>query len=211
MLFIFDWDGTISDSTDKIAECLAEAIEELGLPERTVEERKNIIGLGLSEAILTLFPDLNESRVRKMRDAYSKHYLIKDHNPSPLFPGSKETMDALKDAGHSIAVATGKSRRGLDRILDRLNLQAYFHGTRCADETASKPDPQMVLELIAELNFAADQCVLVGDTEYDLEMASRAGVRSVGVDYGAHHVSRLEKHSPIMLISEFSELLKLVD
>lgn len=209
MLFVFDWDGTLSDSTDKIADCLALAIDELGLAPRSLQERKNIIGLGLSEAILALYPDLTESRIYELRDAYSKHYLLADAAASPLYPEAEETLIALKNSGHKVAVATGKSRRGLDRVLSRLGMADCFHATRCADEACSKPDPLMLHQLMQQLQVSAGQTIMIGDTEYDLEMAARAGVRSVGVDFGAHEVARLQKHNPIMVISTLSQVLSL--
>ena len=207
MLFIFDWDGTIIDSTAKIARCLAEAISDAGLPERSEAERKAIIGLGLDEAIRRLFPDIEPQQLIELRAGYSKHFINADQLPCSFYPSVLETLERLKADGHVLAVATGKSRRGLDRVLANLNMQDFFHITRCADETASKPNPLMLEQILNELDVEVGDAVMIGDTEYDLEMAKFAGMRSIGVSYGVHHVDQLLRHRPQRVIDRFDELL----
>ena len=207
MLFIFDWDGTIIDSTAKIARCLGEAIADAGLPERSEAERRAIIGLGLDEAIRRLFPDIERQQLIELRAGYSKHFINADQLPCSFYPGVVETLNQLKSDGHLLAVATGKSRRGLDRVLANLDMQAFFHLTRCADETASKPHPLMLEQILAETGMAATEAVMIGDTEYDLEMAANIGMASIGVSYGAHSVDQLKRHQPQRIIDQFDQLL----
>ncbi len=207
MLFIFDWDGTVCDSTQKIARCMIEAASALKLPPITEADVFNIIGLGLPEAITTLFPAISERDMGKLKAGYSERFVLDDHQPSKLFEGVEETLAVLKQEGIHIAVATGKSRRGLNRVLKALDWSDYFHSSRCADETASKPDPLMVHELIEELNKAPEECVLIGDTEYDMEMAKRAGIDRIAVSFGAHHIDRLLPYEPKLCVDRFGDIL----
>ncbi|MGK0500867.1 MAG: phosphoglycolate phosphatase [Oceanicoccus sp.] len=207
MLVIFDWDGTLMDSTDKIAQCLLAAINQLNLAERSVEQAKSIIGLGLPEACLSLYPDIGAPMMAKLQQAYSEHFIRADKIPCSFYPRVEEVMAELKGQGHQLAVATGKSRRGLNRVMGSLALQDFFDGSRCADETASKPDPLMINELLVELGYGANQAVMVGDTSFDLEMAANAGVASIGVSYGAHPVERLLAHNPKLMVDHFEHIL----
>ena len=207
MLFIFDWDGTLIDSAQRIVDALQAAIAECSLSPRTDEQSRNIIGLGLPEAITALYPELSVTGREALRQSYVKHYLAADHRPCELFPGVLTTLHALKEKNFHLAVATGKSRRGLDRVLDQLELRDFFDATRCADETRSKPHPQMLHELLAELKLASERAVMVGDTEYDLAMARTAGMQCIAVDYGAHAIDRLLAYEPELVLSEFSQLL----
>ncbi|MYM62209.1 HAD-IA family hydrolase [Pseudomaricurvus sp. HS19] len=210
MLVIFDWDGTLCDSTDKIVTCMREAAADLGLAVPEVEAVKNIIGLGLPEAIQTLFPGLESEGVEAMRQGYAHQYVVADAVPSTFFPGVEETLDALLSGGHQIAVATGKSRAGLNRVMAALGVQTLFHGSRCSDETASKPHPLMLHELLQEFATPVERAVMVGDTEFDMEMARRAGMARVAVDYGAHRISRLVPYEPVACLSLMTGLLPLV-
>lgn len=207
MLFIFDWDGTLIDSAQRIVDALQTAIAQCSLPPRTDEQSRNIIGLGLPEAITALYPTLSDADREALRQSYVKHYLAADHQPCELFPGVLATLHALKEKNFHLAVATGKSRRGLDRVLDQLELHDFFDATRCADETQSKPHPQMLHELLAELKLTPERAVMVGDTEYDLAMAHSAGMPCIAVDYGAHAIDRLLTYEPELVLSEFSQLL----
>jgi phosphoglycolate phosphatase len=186
---------------------MQEAAHELKVPERSDDEIKNIIGLAMREAMLTLYPSMKDSEIHVFRDAYSKIYLHYDAVPSELFPGAMETMHTLKDQSAKLAIATGKSRKGLDRILKSLKLEAFFDFSRCADETASKPDPLMLNELLTEAEVPLKDAVMIGDTEWDMKMADRAGMRKIAVDYGAHTKERLQSCSPDMLISRFDAIL----
>lgn len=207
MLFIFDWDGTLIDSEQRIVGAMQAAISACALSPRSHEQARNIIGLGLPEAIRTLYPELPDSDREALRQGYVTHYLASDHEPCELFPGVPETLRQLKEEGFRLAVATGKSRRGLDRVLDQLGMREFFDATRCADETRSKPHPQMLYELLGELQLPAAQAVMVGDTEYDLAMARSAGMERIAVDYGAHAVERLLPYQPALVLTEFPQLL----
>lgn len=207
MLFIFDWDGTLIDSTAHIISAMQVAAEELQLPALSSEAVQNIIGLGLPEAIVALYPDLGEADRHDLKLGYARHYIALNEYPPQLFSGVLDTLKQLKSDGHLLAVATGKNRRGLRRILDQLDMLEFFHASRCADETQSKPHPQMLYELLSELATPAEGAVMVGDTEYDLAMAKAAGMPRIGVDYGAHAVERLLAYEPDMILSDFSQLL----
>lgn len=191
-LLIFDWDGTLCDSLSRIVECLQLAADDAGLPIPEPDAARDIVGLGLREALNRLFPGIEDEYIEKLRVSYSAHFRRLDHNPSPFYPGALETLHRLKDDGYLLAVATGKSRRGLDRILAAHRLNCFFDDSRCADETASKPDPLMLRELLASLAVTPERSILIGDTEFDMEMAQRAQVARIGVSYGAHGAERLK-------------------
>lgn len=209
MLIILDWDGTLSDSTGTITLAMQRAAEDLGwvLPED--HEVHNVIGLGLPEAIRYLYPAADQWGLQRLRDQYAHHFLALDRsNPSVFFPEVLDTLTRLRSVGHTLAIATGKSRRGLDRILDSMGMSNFFHATRCADETASKPHPLMLEQLLNEFTVAADQAVMIGDTEYDMDMAQRIDMPRIAVSYGAHHIDRLRAYEPEMCMDCFSDLLK---
>jgi phosphoglycolate phosphatase len=207
-IFIFDWDGTLIDSADKIVGAMQAAIERLGLAPRSVAEVRDIIGLALPEAIETLFPGEPGSTREALRAAYVEHFLEADRQPCQLFPGVIETLEALRGHGCRLAVATSKSRRGLDRALGQTGWAGLFEATRCADETRSKPHPQMLYELLQTLAVAPEQAVMVGDTEYDMAMARSAGMARIGVGYGAHAPERLLPYAPERVLRRFDELLR---
>ena len=209
MLFIFDWDGTLCDSTGKIVRSMQLAAQQLRLPDLDEGRVLNIIGLGLPEAVSQLYPELSAAGAEALRNAYSHHFLD-NQIPMPLFESVEETLHQLRDNGYRLAIATGKSRSGLDRVLDSLNLRGFFHGSRCADETCSKPDPRMLAELLTEFRWSAEEAVMVGDTEYDMEMARRAQMPRVAVSYGAHHIDRLRPYEPRLCISRFAEITALL-
>ena len=211
MLIIFDWDGTILDSSDKIVACMQAGAREFGVKECGAEDIRNIIGLELSIAIAALYPMLSVSEVEELRAAYVRSFILADRQPCQMFAGVEESLRTLKAAGHDLCVATGKSRRGLDRVFADLPISALFSASRCADETASKPDPLMLAQLCAERGYAPEAALMVGDTEYDLEMASKIAMPSVGVSYGVHSVERLHRWQPVAVIDQFAELLAVVD
>ena len=204
---IFDWDGTLLDSLAKISHCMQLAASDAGLEPLPVEEIKSIVGLGLAEALATLYPKARKAPLDLLRERYSHHFLVQDQNPCDLYPGVQDTLEMLKADGHHIAVATGKSRRGLDRVLGNLGWEDYFHATRCADETLSKPNPLMLSELLAELDYDVNEALMVGDTEFDLAMAASLDMRRIGVSYGAHSPERLKRQHPEVIIDQISELL----
>jgi phosphoglycolate phosphatase len=209
MLFIFDWDGTLLDSTAKIVRCMQQAIGQMELPDRDGAEVKNIIGLALPEAVEVLFPGLEAASSKQLIAFYSQCFVEADQVPCHFYPGVERVLGQLREEGHQLTVATGKSRRGLNRVLNNLGLVDFFDASRCADETASKPSPLMLHQLLAELEVNAADAVMVGDTVYDLEMAANAGIKSVGVSYGAHSSERLLEHNPVLLIDSFEQLLSL--
>jgi phosphoglycolate phosphatase len=210
MLVIFDWDGTLLNSLAKISQCMQLAAVDAGLDPRSESEIHGIIGLGIPQALTILYPDVPQAPLDSLRDRYSYHFMMKDQSPCAFYPGVCDTLAELKSGGHHIAVATGKSRRGLDRVLGNLGWENYFHATRCADETSSKPDPLMLSELMTELDYGVEDAVMVGDTEFDLEMASRLGMRRVGVSYGAHSPQRLSLHQPEIIIDHIKDLLRII-
>ncbi|MBA4502250.1 HAD family hydrolase [Marinobacterium marinum] len=205
-LLIFDWDGTIIDSTQRIASSLRASARELDLPVPTWEAARDIIGLGLPEAIRTLFPNEGDAIINPLRERYAYYYMDADETPVELFPGVQRTLESLKDKGYRLAVATGKSRAGLEHVFAETGLGSLFETSRCADETTSKPDPHMLHELLEETGVQRQQAVMIGDTEYDLEMGQRAGMDTVAVSYGAHHLDRLRVLRPVREIHHFTEL-----
>ena len=211
MLIIFDWDGTLSDSADKITLCMQQAADALGLPVLADDKIKNIIGLGLPEAIATLYPEIDQGDIGAMRDEYARHFVSSDEIPSPLFPYVANTLERLKTEGHTLAVATGKSRKGLNRVFGKSEVSSLFDASRCADETASKPHPKMLYELLSEFRAPVDRAVMVGDTEYDMEMAVRANMTRVAVTYGAHDVSRLRNFEPALCVDRLDQMLDWIE
>ena len=196
-LIIFDWDGTLMDSTAQIVNCMQLTIKEMNTEPRSDDAILNIIGLGLEEAILSLYPTSNNSFINKMAEVYRDFYLFKDKTPSPLFEGVVEMLDELREQNYDLAIATGKSRRGLDKGLSETNLHDYFPITRCADETRSKPDPQMLTEILTDYNTNKDTAIMVGDSKYDLQMANNAKMDSIAVTYGVHSLEQLQKQQPV--------------
>lgn len=208
MLFIFDWDGTLSDSKAKITKAMQLAALDMNWVPLEDHYIHNIIGLGLPEAIQRLYPDVALVDRQALRDAYARHFLLLDEaRPSDFFPGVIDTLERLRADGHTLTIATGKSRKGLDRILGVLGVGDFFHATRCADETASKPDPLMLKELLQEFDVHASDAVMIGDTEYDMEMARRIDMPRIAVSYGAHHVDRLHMYGPELCLDQFEQLL----
>ena len=206
MLLIFDWDGTLIDSSEKIITSMHRAAESSGLPFLGDDKVKSIIGLGLPEAIHTLYPDADAALREHFREQYAQHYLEADRIPCEFFPGVMDTLEHFKTQGYQLAVATGKARRGLNRILTNMQLLDFFHASRCSDETRSKPHPQMLLELLEQFSRHPQEALMVGDTTFDMEMAFRANIPRVAVSYGVHDVEELEKFSPKAVIHHFEEL-----
>lgn len=196
-LIVFDWDGTLMDSEARIVTCIQAAFRDLGLPEPVREVARDVIGLGLEEAMELLLPMGDAGLRTEVALRYRRHFLGGDQSPSELFPGARETLDWMTGQGYRLAVATGKSRVGLNKSLAETGLGDVFHATRTADETFSKPHPQMLLELMDELGARAQETLMIGDTEYDLQMANNAGVRSLAVCYGVHSPDRLLACEPL--------------
>lgn len=204
-LIVFDWDGTLMDSAGLIVDSIQAAARDLGLTPPTNERARHVIGLGLGEALRYAVPELEDARHEELADRYRFHYLALDHELA-LFEGVPAMVESLGTAGHVLAIATGKSRKGLERALESSGLGPLFHGTRCADECHSKPHPQMLEELMAEFGIGPDATLMIGDTTHDLLMAQNAGVASVGVTHGAHTVEALTTAAPLHLADNVEEL-----
>ncbi|ENV45508.1 HAD-IA family hydrolase [Acinetobacter schindleri] len=202
-LVIFDWDGTLFDSVGQIVASLQFAAQQFNQP-LTDADAKSIIGLGLPEVAQRLFPAVPELHVDILQ-AYSEHYVANSVEDA-WFEGVSEMLYALKDQGIKLAVATGKSRKGLDRVLKQTNSLELFHATRAASETRSKPDPLMLAEILAETGIHAHEAIMVGDTSYDLEMALNIVMPSVGVSYGVHTSETLAKFNPLSIVNDVSSL-----
>ena len=207
MLYIFDWDGTLCDSVDKIVRCTQAAARAVGMVEPSQESVKNIIGLSLVPAIQQVFPGISDGDLQQLLKLYSQFFKDEGAEPSKLYPGAQSTLETLLAQGHHIAIATGKSRQGLDRVLSALDMHDIFHGSRCADETASKPDPLMLRELLEEFRISAQDAVMIGDTEYDMDMARQLDMRRIAVSYGAHEAHRLHPYQPVRCLDNIAELL----
>jgi len=210
-LLVFDWDGTLMDSEELIVSCMRWAIEALDLEPRSDRAMAASIGLGLYEAIQSLYPQASEAVVNTLADHYREYFLSQQPSPSRLFPGALETLLHLHRQGYLLAVATGKSRRGLDRSLLETGCRELFHVTRCADETLSKPHPMMLLEIMDVLDVIPTETLMIGDTEYDMLMASQAGTAALAVDYGVHERQRLMEQRPLSCLSDISELPQWLD
>lgn len=204
-LIVFDWDGTLLDSAAAIVRAIQAASADLGLPVPTDARARHVIGLGLSDALHHAVPELPVEAYPQMVERYRHHYLSSDHELT-LFEGTVELIAELHGKGHLLAVATGKSRKGLDRALGFSGLGQYFHATRCADECFSKPHPAMLHELMDELGVAAESCLMIGDTTHDLLMAKNAGVAGLAVSFGAHPVSQLQAEAPLACVHTPAEL-----
>ncbi len=205
-LLIFDWDGTVIDSTARIVSSMQSAARDLDLRHLQEHEAREIIGLGLPEAIQALYPGISSELLVPMRDRYVYHYMEGDTTPTSLFPGVQHTLESLHRKGYRLAVATGKSRHGLDRVLAETGLGWLFEITRCADETTSKPHPHMLEEILAESGVSTDSAVMIGDTEFDLKMGVHAGMDTIAVSYGAHHIDRLKQYNPVLEMHTFPDL-----
>ncbi|MEB0041859.1 MULTISPECIES: HAD-IA family hydrolase [unclassified Pseudomonas] len=205
-LLIFDWDGTLADSIGRIVEAMQVAASRSDVPVRDDFAIKGIIGLGLPEAIGTLYPDISPDQMVDFRRHYSDSYVALEAEPSPLFADVVDSLAAFRADGYQMAVATGKSRRGLDRVLKAHGWQDYFEITRAADESASKPDPLMLREILEHCGVAPEHALMVGDSSFDLLMAHNAGMDSVAVGYGAQSLASLLEFKPRLAIERFSEL-----
>ena len=194
-LIAFDWDGTLFDSTQIIARCIQAAVKDVGGTVPTDEAAGYVIGLGLAQALAHAAPDVPPSKYPMLGERYRHHYQLHAHDLS-LFNGVLPLLVALKERGYLLAVATGKSRQGLDEVLQTVELKSVFDASRTADKTAGKPDPKMLYELMAELGCAPDRTLMVGDTTHDLQMALNAGCPSLGVSYGAHEPSAFAPLKP---------------
>lgn len=204
-LIVFDWDGTLADSTTPIAEALQHACRDLGLPVPDDVAARHVIGLGLSDAMKHVAPALSPERYPEMGAHYRRHYLEREA-AIPLFAGVRELLDELDAAGYLLGVATGKTRAGLARVLEKNGLRGLFHATRCADEGLPKPHPDMLLHLMERLEVEPWQTLMIGDTTHDLELAQGAGASALAVAYGAHPVTELARLEPVATVHSVTEL-----
>ena len=204
-LLVFDWDGTLMDSAAAISESLQATCAELGLPIPSRERARYVIGLGLADALAYVLPELPAADYPKVLDHFRVHFLRRDAGTT-LFPGAADMIRELHATGFMLAVATGKSRRGLDRALHETGLKDFFHATRCADEGFSKPHPGMLEAVMGALATPPAATVMIGDTTHDLEMANAAGVAAVAVTYGAHERAALTACKPLVIVDELRGL-----
>ena len=205
-LIVFDWDGTLMDSEAKIVRCMQGAAADLGIADPGQAAIRDIIGLGLSKAMQVVFPEQTPAQLDRLVERYRQHFLELDATATPLFPGVADGLKQLSAQGYLLAVATGKARRGLNRVLDETGLHPLFASSRCADETQSKPHPQMLEEILAETGVENGRALMVGDTVYDMEMARNAKVAGLAVSYGVHARERLLACGARACVDSFSEV-----
>ncbi len=205
-LVIFDWDGTLMDSVDRIVSCLSTSAELCGLPEHSFGELKQVIGLSLEKC----FEHLYSEQENELFPAWAKHYkeqfVTHDTTPSTLYNGVLPMLSWLQQQNKLIAVATGKSRHGLDRVLQESGTAHCFVTSRCADETRSKPDPLMLKEILAELNVEPHDAIMIGDTSHDMKLANNANIDVIGITWGVHCADVLNQYNPIAIIDTITEL-----
>jgi phosphoglycolate phosphatase len=204
-LVVFDWDGTLVDSTRAITEAIRSSAADLGLPVPSRERASHVIGLGLHDAIAYAVPSLERARLPEYIERY-RHHFLKEDAGLQAFDGIPELLDELNALGMCVAIATGKSRAGLNRALSQNNWNRHFVTTRCADEGAPKPDPWMLRDICEEMGVSASRAVMIGDTTHDLKMAASAGSEAIAVTYGAHPVEQLRALSPAACVDDVSAL-----
>jgi phosphoglycolate phosphatase len=204
-LIAFDWDGTLFDSTAIITRSIQEAVRDVGGTVPSDSQASYVIGMALSQALAHAAPDVPPEKFPELAARYRHHYLAHENDVS-LFDGVLEMLDALKGRGYKLTVATGKNRVGLDRVLQVAQLQGVFDGSRTADETAGKPHPRMLLELMLEFGAPSERTLMIGDTTHDLQMALNAGCDSVGVSYGAHEPGTFHVLKPRTIAHSTREL-----
>lgn len=204
-LIAFDWDGTLFDSTRMIARCIQAAVVDVGGAEPSEKDAAWVIGLGLAEALAKAAPDVPREKYAELGARYRYHYL-QLQDDLVLFDGVLPMLEALKARGHRLAVATGKSRRGLNEVLATVALRDLFDDSRTADETSGKPHPRMLLELMEALDVTPERTLMIGDTTHDLQLAINAGCASIGVSYGAHEPSSFESLNPLFVAHSTEDL-----
>lgn len=205
-LLVFDWDGTLMDSEARIVTSFSAAMVDVGAVPPPDAVIRDMIGLALPQAMQRLVPGADAAVQQGLMDRYRHHYLYANQIPSQLFPGAADTVCALREQGYLLAVATGKGRHGLNRALEETGCVDLFHATRCADETFSKPHPQMMLELMDELDVDPRNTLMIGDTEYDMNMARNAGTTALAVSYGVHAPQRLLQCGALACIDNVIEI-----
>ncbi|MGQ4275962.1 HAD-IA family hydrolase [Pseudidiomarina sp. E22-M8] len=204
-LLIFDWDGTLMDSVGRIVSSMQATAAHLSLPIPSDTQVRDIIGLSLEPAIERLFGTLDSERYSQFLARYRDQYVEFDPTPTPLFAGVREMLGDLRAQGYQLAVATGKARRGLQRVWQETDMAHYFDVSRCADESISKPDPRMLYELLEETQCSLDKALMIGDSIHDLRMAQAAGMDRVGVDFGVHSAQQLTAYAPLAVLSSWQQ------
>ncbi|HEB82922.1 MAG TPA: HAD-IIIA family hydrolase [Gammaproteobacteria bacterium] len=216
-LLVFDWDGTLVDSIDRIVSSLQYASREAVGIDVSEQQARDVIGLGLREAIARLHPELAEAGnaadqsadpvlIEKIAEAYRQHYLFENTVPAPLFAGVRELLEELRAEGYQLAVSTGKSRRGLEQSLTEHDMTGYFSDIRCASDHQSKPHPEMLHKILQKLNFSADKTLMIGDSEHDMKMANNAGIACIGVTHGVHSSDILQQFKPLACLDDITDL-----
>lgn len=209
-LLVFDWDGTLVDSIERIVTSLQFASKQTVDIDLSETQARDVIGLGLMEAITKLHPELDTrqhtDKLKDIADAYRQHYLYDNNVPAPLFGGVYELLNELREDGYTLAISTGKSRAGLEQSINKHQVADYFATTRCAGENRSKPHPEMLHEIIDELNFAVSQTLMIGDSEHDLKMAINANMQCIGVTHGVHDAATLNRHNPLTCLTDITDL-----
>lgn len=204
-LIVFDWDGTLMDSTQHIINCMQLAIKQLDLPPLSDKTVSHIIGLGLNEAVFTLYPDLDDATRQSLGQHYQQNWLSSSYE-APLFANASNLIAHLNQQEFFLGVATGKSRNGLNKVLNSTGLGQYFHATRCVDECHSKPHPDMIEQLTDYLGVAPENTLMIGDTSHDLQMAHNAGAHSLGISHGAHDVDSLKACQPQAIVNDLYQV-----
>jgi len=209
-LVIFDWDGTLMDSVDRIVSSMQSAAKTVGLPIPSNDEVKQIIGLSLNIALKEIFSGITDDQISAMLVQYKYQYIEGDNTPTPLFDNAANLLSQLRQNNKLLAVATGKGRDGLNRVLQVSETGDFFHTTRCAGEMPSKPDPHMLHSILTEFDIAPHEAIMIGDTSHDLKMAQNAGVDSIGVTFGVHDKQVLEQYGPKAIVDSLSALQALL-
>lgn len=209
-LLIFDWDGTLMDSIGWIVHCLQTAAGRLGCPIPAPEAAKDVIGLSIVRAMDALFPEAGPELREQLVRAYSQEYVSRTLGPGDLFAGVRDMLEMLNGAGYRLAVATGKTRAGLQKALQATQTEALFYTTRAADETASKPDPLMLLEIMNHAEAVPERTLMIGDSIHDLQMAQNARISAIGVCCGAHPEEILQQYRPLRCLRQPAELLNII-
>jgi phosphoglycolate phosphatase len=209
-LIIFDWDGTLMDSVDWIVHCIQQAAMRCGFAVPRVQAVRDIVGLSIENAMEQLFPDEDGESRQKIAADYAKIFFTKQIGPADLFPGVHDMLKQFRNQGYRLAVATGKKSAGLHAAINATGLADLFSATRCADQTASKPNPLMLDEIIIELGVDKQRTLMVGDSVHDLQMALNAQVASVGVTCGAHPEATLQKYNPLMCLNYPTDLIGII-
>jgi len=209
-LVVFDWDGTVMDSIGRIVSSMQAAAKQTNLVVPSAFAVKQIIGLSLDPAFDVLFPGIGNTQRQQLFDYYRDYYVMHDTTPTPLFAGVEQVLQQLKAQNIKLAVATGKARRGLARMFDETGLEKYFDTSRCADEAQSKPHPDMLQQILLELDIKAQHAVMVGDTSHDMKMAQAIAMPRVGVTHGVHDRDVLSQYAPKAIIDSIPELLQVL-